>query len=283
MVNNKSLDTSSLRQHHRGMVLRLIAAAPLSRSEIASRSGLSSMGVTRIVTELMAAGLVQEGGKTSRRDGPGRQGTRLRLRADGAYVFGVTISGFLNELVCVDACGAIRARKALRFSQITDPEQVIDEVGDALIAMQAHCGLAPERCLGIGAAISGIVSHGTGVVRQASPLGWRDVRFAELLRARTGLAVVVENLANALSLSQRQFGAAQAHQDMLLISAGTTIGASLTLGGALVRGANARAGQIGHSFVGEGPLCCSCGRRDCLNTRASGWAILVGHRAHRGS
>lgn len=139
MVNNKSLDTSSLRQHHRGMVLRLIAAAPLSRSEIASRSGLSSMGVTRIVTELMAAGLVQEGGKTSRRDGPGRQGTRLRLRADGAYVFGVTISGFLNELVCVDACGAIRARKALRFSQITDPEQVIDEVGDALIAMQAHC------------------------------------------------------------------------------------------------------------------------------------------------
>lgn len=23
-------------------------------------------------------------------------------------------------------------------------------------------------------------------------------------------------------------------------------------------------------------MCCSCGRRDCLNTRASGWAILVG-------
>lgn len=132
-----------------------------------------------------------------------------------------------------------------------------------------------DRILGIGVAVSGIVDHPRGIVRAAGPLGWTDVGFAEALRARTGLEVVVENLANALSLSERQFGVAQGRKDVLLISAGTTVGASLTAGGSLLRGATARVGQIGHNHVGPGALTCACGRNDCLNTVASGWSVLV--------
>lgn len=69
MVNNSSLGSASLRRYHRGMVLRLIATEKCSRSEIVKRSGLSSMGVSRIVSELVDAGLIQEAGKQAVQDG----------------------------------------------------------------------------------------------------------------------------------------------------------------------------------------------------------------------
>lgn len=275
MVNKSSLGSASLRRYHRGMVLRLIAAKHCSRSEIAHRSGLSSMGVTRVVAELIGAGLVLEAGKQAGSEGPGRHGTRLKLNPDGAFVIGVTISGFQNELVCVDSSGKIRFRTGLKFPEVTDHEAVITSVAAAIGRLLATGQFPRDRILGCGVAISGIVDQQRGVVRFSGPLGWTEVDFADQLRARTGLEVVVENLANALSLSEQQFGVAQGCNDVFLISAGTTLGASLTTGGALLRGATARVGQIGHTHVGAGRLTCSCGRNDCLNTVASGWSVLV--------
>lgn len=233
------------------------------------------MGVTRVVSELVDAGLVLEAGKTAGKEGPGRHGTRLKLNPDGAFVIGVTISGFQKELECVDSTGRIRYQTGLTFSDVTDPDKVIAEVARAIDLMFQISDMPRDRVLGIGVAVSGIVDQPRGIVRSAGPLGWRDVDVAGKLRAKTSLNVVVENLANALSLSEHQFGIAQDCQDIFLISAGTTLGASLTTGGALLRGATSRVGQIGHNYAAPSTLTCSCGRKDCLNTVASGWSVLV--------
>jgi predicted NBD/HSP70 family sugar kinase len=275
MVINKALGNSSLRQHHRGMVLRLVAADVHVRTEIASLTGLSSMGVTRIVTELVDAGLIVEAGKVAGREGPGRQSRRLKINADGAFVFGVTISAFVNELICVDARGRVRAQADLRFHNITNSDGVIVTIVDAIEQMVANHDIPRGRVFGIGAAIAGIVDHATGIVRHASYLGWDGIPFGEALSNRTGLSVVVENLANALNLSEQNYGAARGEQDVLLISGGTTWGASLIQNGTLVRGATSQAGEIGHRYAGQSDLICSCGRNDCLNTVASGWSVLV--------
>lgn len=275
MVNNKALGNSSLRQHHRGMVLRLVAADVHARTEIANLTGLSSMGVTRIVTELVDAGLIIEAGKVSGRDGPGRQSRRLKINADGAFIFGVTISAFVNELICVDASGKVRAQTDLRFPDISNSDGVIVTISDAIKKMATEYDIPRGRVLGVGAAIAGIVDHATGVVLHASYLGWDDVPFGEALAKRTGLGVFVENLANALNLSEQNYGVARGHKDVLLISGGTTWGASLIQNGTLVRGATSQAGEIGHRYAEQGDLTCSCGRNDCLNTVASGWSVLV--------
>ena len=234
------------------------------------------MGVTRIVSELVDQELILEAGKVTARDGPGRQGRRLEINPDGAFVFGVSISSFVNELTCVDARGEVRFRIKLQFEEITDPLSVIDAISDAIeLTLHENINIPRSRVLGIGAAVAGVVDNSQGVVRLASYLGWSEVSFGELLKEKTGFPVVVENLANTLNLAERRFGSAHEQKDILLVSGGTTCGASLIHNDMLVRGATSQPGQIGHVSVEPGNLTCSCGRTDCLNTIASGWSILV--------
>ncbi len=57
-----------------------------------------------------------------------------------------------------------------------------------------------------------------------------------------------------------------------VISAG--IGAGLVIDGKLLRGASGTAGEIGHTTLDEAGALCYCGNRGCLETVASGPAIL---------
>src|SRR6185295_2795181 len=51
------------------------------------------------------------------------------------------------------------------------------------------------------------------------------------------------------------------------------IGGGLLLDGALVRGANGFAGEIGHMVVARGGIPCVCGRKGCWERYASGTAL----------
>jgi glucokinase len=61
---------------------------------------------------------------------------------------------------------------------------------------------------------------------------------------------------------------------MALFTVGTGIGGGLVIGGALIRGANGIAAEMGHVRVVPGGLPCGCGRLGCLEQYASGKALV---------
>lgn len=82
----------------------------------------------------------------------------------------------------------------------------------------------------------------------------------------------MDNDANAAALGEWVFGAGKNCQNMLYVQVSTGIGAGLILQNQLYRGAGL-AGEFGHMTLSlDGPLCV-CGRRGCLESLSSGWAI----------
>jgi len=87
------------------------------------------------------------------------------------------------------------------------------------------------------------------------------------------MPVVIEDDANAAALAEWTYGAARGYQHVIVIMAGTGIGAGLILGGQLFRGNNGWAGELGHlTLLGDGPSC-PCGKQGCLQVMASGRAL----------
>lgn len=275
MVNISAMNTQSLRQYHRSLVLRLIANGTTTRTDLAEAIGLSSMGITRIVNELMGADLIATRGKRTSNKGPGRHSAKLEINPKGAFFLGVTVSAFTVELVCVDATGNILHQIPLSCKDVSDPETIVEAVAIALAELFKAEDIDRSRVLGMGATIAGIVDQANGMVTRADYLGWANVPFAAMLREVTGFDVVIENLANALNMSKHRFGVARGHRSALLVSGGTTCGSSFAQEGEPLRGQTFEAGHLGHARVGPGDLTCSCGRNDCLNTVASGWSVLV--------
>ena len=131
--------------------------------------------------------------------------------------------------------------------------------------------------VGVGAA--GLVEEGTGVLRFAPNLAWRDAPIAEVVGRAAGTRVIVENDCTAGAYGEYRVGAARGVAHVLYIGVGTGIGGGLILGGTLYHGAHGFAAEVGHIVVEPGGPPCGCGNRGCWETVASGSAITREGRA----
>src|SRR5258705_7625653 len=116
---------------------------------------------------------------------------------------------------------------------------------------------------GIGAGVPGPVDPATSRVSEHVPhvpeLAGRAL--AAELGERFDLPAYVDNDVNALALGEWRFGAGRGARSLIVLAAGTGLGAGIVLDGRIVRGASGFGGELGHTPVKfDGPRCWCGGR-----------------------
>ncbi len=178
-------------------------------------------------------------------------------------VLGIDIGA--SKLLAVTG-GAAGFRVRRDTGRALGPDEAIEAIAD--VVERARDQLAVHA---VGVGFPGLVDHARGLVRSSVMLeGWRDVPLAARLEDRLGVPCAVDNDVNAAALWE--LGCRRA-PDFLFVAVGTGIGGALVLGGRVHRGASGLAGEIGHVVTDRGGAPCTCGRRGCVNRRASGSAI----------
>jgi glucokinase len=93
--------------------------------------------------------------------------------------------------------------------------------------------------------------------------------------------VVLEGDANAALAGEWLCGAAQALDNVCLMTLGTGVGTSAIVGGRPLRGASGYAGiLIGHTTIDVDGVTCGCGNIGCVETIGSTWALATQARRH---
>ena len=264
------------------MVLSLIHTQPgISRAEIARSLGFSEMASTRIVRELLEAEIVDEiAGEEDRRPKPkkrlGRPKIGLRIRGEGLFAGGITVSAYHSEVTICDANGRLCARKEIPYLVSDNIGETARAYGQELGKLIAEAGIDPGRIVGVGVALAARTSLKENEIVRSDYFGWgRDNgAFQRELRDALGLPIVIDNISNALAMGEMRFGAARGVTDFVLVHVATLIGASVMAGGKLVRGKDGISGMIGHFRSEPSAHRCVCGRSDCLNLSATGFGIL---------
>ncbi|MGW2181549.1 ROK family protein [Streptomyces sp. NPDC001732] len=259
----------------------LLAEGPLSRVELARRTGLSSTAVTKAARPLIDDGYLYELPPERTAPGAGRPVNPLAVAPDREYFVGLKIStDQLFGAVC-DLQAGIRATAGRPLGACT-PEAVATLVAELVDELfDAEPGFR-ERTRHLGVAVNGDVDRDTGRVRHSGLLGWRDIPLAELLTAATGLTATVENDVRALTVAEHWFGEGIGTGHFALITIGAGIGSALVVNGQLLRGAHGVAGEVGHLCVDPTGPRCRCGARGCVEAIASTEAILAAVRSATG-
>lgn len=250
---------------------------PISRIEVAERTGLGRSTVTTIVQVLLQQGLVREVGEAE--SSGGRPPVLLELIDRARLLIAVRLAPRTVTMGLADLQGRIilRQRRGLRVDW-NEPELLLEQVSiwaEELIKESGSVG----RVLGLGVVLPGQVDPVAGVCLAAPGLGWRDVPVGPWLEQRLGLAVTVDNDANAFALGESLRGAARGHQDVLGVTLGGFMGCGLLLDGRLYRGPRASAGELGHVVVEPGGPPCFCGQQGCLEAVAGDGALVNDARA----
>jgi predicted NBD/HSP70 family sugar kinase len=132
-----------------------------------------------------------------------------------------------------------------------------------------------KSVIGAGIGIPGPVDRRRGTAGSVTILpGWTDLRIKSEMRDRLAMPVEIENDANLGALAELTWGAGRECSNFAYIKVATGIGAGLVIDGKLLRGASDTAGEIGHTTLDESGALCYCGNRGCLETVASGPAII---------
>lgn len=175
---------------------------------------------------------------------------------------GIDVGGTKCHGVVVDGEGNL-------IAEVRYPTPHASELIDLLASMFTELGGGSS--LGVG--VPGLITP-DGVIK-ASPnmRGADNITVGPSLRSSLGIPVHVENDATASAAGEWRAGAARGADDALIVTLGTGIGGGLVVGGALQRGANGFAGEIGHMVVEAGGIECPCGRRGCWERYASGSAL----------
>ena len=185
-----------------------------------------------------------------------------------SLTIGVDVGGTKIAAGVVDEHGHVLA--TVRQSS---PKQSGEQLMAAVVEIVAELRTVSAGVTAVGLSAAGFVSADRRHVLFAPHLRWGDEPVADLLSARSGLPVVIENDANAAAWAEFRFGAGRGVDDQLMVAIGTGVGGGIVLDGEIYRGGHGVAAEIGHiNFVPDGRPC-PCGRRGCFEQYASGSAL----------
>ncbi|HVQ21643.1 MAG TPA: ROK family protein [Candidatus Saccharimonadia bacterium] len=187
----------------------------------------------------------------------------------GSLVAGVDVGGTTTSIVITD----VRDRVLYEHVAPTDPSSLVGQIAGLVDDGRRQLG---RDLVAVGVAVPGHVDPADGSVRMAVNLGITHLALGPLLQTELGIAIFVEHDARAavLWLSEHAAdGSAQAPASVAFLAIGTGIAAGVVLDGALLRGDNGFAGEVGHIVADPGGAVCACGLRGCLETIAAGPAI----------
>jgi fructokinase len=202
---------------------------------------------------------------------------------------GVDLGGTKMESIALDGDGRELCRK-----RVATPRGSYEEILSALVqlieSVEAECGA--RGSLGLG--IPGVTSPATGLVKNANTTLLIGHPLDKDLEARLGRPVRVGNDANCFALSEATDGAASpaelgvARPTVFGVILGTGTGGGVVVGGELLVGRDAIAGEWGHNCLPwqlpeeyPGPACW-CGLSGCIETYLSGPGLARAHQQRTG-
>jgi glucokinase len=131
----------------------------------------------------------------------------------------------------------------------------------------------------VGISFGGPVSNDRKrVLRSFHVSGWDEIALPQLASEAFGCPASMDNDANAAALGSWTFDARQEPDNMLYIQISTGVGSGFILNRKLYRG-QALAGEFGHSTIQPGGPKCTCGKKGCVESVCSGWALAREGRA----
>ncbi|MFG2311234.1 ROK family protein [Streptomyces sp. NPDC048566] len=267
-----------------GELLELVRSGrATTRGALQQATGLSRATVGQRLDRLFRAGWLREGA-----GGPvasplgGRPSITLEFDDEHAVVLAADLDTRHGRAAVLTLTGEILAERAGLLVIDDGPEAVLGELGRWFAELVETSGRGAGAVCGIGLAVPGPVDRDSGRVVQPPIMpGWDgyDIRgrlgraFAEHVGTGPGarVPVLVDNDANLMAYGEQR----TAHPDcsaFALVKVSTGIGAGVVVDGAIYRGIDGGAGDIGHIRVGADALC-RCGSHGCLAAVASGGAV----------
>ena len=240
-----------LRQHNSRTVLDAIAQSEgaMRVVEIMNVTGLSRPTVETVTEGLLEQGWVTviEPEESTVSRGRGRPARLYNFNTRAAHVAGVDIGAHTIAASVADLRGAAIATVRERVYPEMQAEERLAVATQAIQTLLKRAEVEVSEVLAMTIGTPGTVSPGKDRIGKSPGMpGWPGVDVLETLRPTVNCNIELENDANLAAVGERALGVARGRDDVLFLLLGERLGAGVISNGALVRGRDGAAGELGY-------------------------------------
>ncbi len=238
--------------------------------DLAKRLGLSIPTVSKLVDELTDTGLIREGGKTE--TGSGRHPNTYGLNPESCYFVGVDSKNGSLSLGLMDFGGKVIEKQLdINFESCNSVDN-LSQLCDIINHFINSRTVDRESILAVNVNISGRVNPMMGY--SYSRYNFEEMPLSEVLSEKLGLRVCIENDTRAMTYGEYIYGDCSKIDNLIFLNLSWGIGLGIIIDGKIYYGKSGFAGEIGHMVTYDNEIICHCGKKGCLETEASGRALV---------
>lgn len=239
-------------------------------AELCEITNNSVPSLTSIMAELSEQGLVKNFGIGASKGG--RKPTLYGLNPEAGYIVGIELSRKYTRV------GLFNLQNE-PIAEISEIQEGLDTTSNIFPVLKKHCDtllqdnqIEESKVLGYGITIPGLIDIRKGI--SYSYPQFEDKPIKEKFAGIFNKPVFIEHDTKAMAVGESWFGLARNKSNVLLINIGSGIGIGIIVNGELYHGNSGFSGEFGHIPMNpEGELC-YCGKIGCLETMASGTALV---------
>jgi fructokinase len=192
---------------------------------------------------------------------------------------GIDLGGTKIEGIAIDRNGQELARRRIGTPR-GNYAATLEAISGLVTWLEGEAGFGPAT---VGIGIPGVVLPRTGLVKNANSTWLIGHPLDRDVAERLDRQVRIQNDANCFAVSEAADGAGAGFHTVFGVIIGTGTGAGIVVGGKVLTGRNAIAGEWGHTSLPwpsaeehPGPAC-YCGRPGCIETWVSGPGCSADH------
>jgi predicted NBD/HSP70 family sugar kinase len=239
-------------------------------TELCDITNNSVPNITNIIGELSEEGWVTSYGIGTSKGG--RKPTLYGINTNAGYVLGIDLSRRYTRMSLFNLHNEHVGDVVEYREGLENTENILGFLKDAVDALLKNNGLGIGKVLGFGIAIPGLIDIRKGVSYSYPQLGSNPLE--ETFEGLFGRPVFVEHDTRIMAIGEKWFGLAKDISDVLFLNVGSGLGMSMILNDNLYRGHSGFSGEFGHIQMDQDGELCYCGKIGCLETIASGTAIV---------
>lgn len=239
-------------------------------AELGKLLNTSTPKITLIIGELINDNLVKDYGKIETNGG--RRPNIYGLIPDSVFFMGVEIKNYHINIGLIDFKKKMVKTTQVIPYELTNTPEALDRLCLLIQNFIKQLPIKPDKIWGIGINLTGRINFNSGY--SYSYFHFSEEPLKAVIEKRVGIRTYIENDSRAMAFGEFSSGIVRDEKNVLFINMDYGIGLGIMIAGEVYYGKSGFAGEFGHIPIFENEVICHCGKKGCLETVASGWALI---------
>ncbi len=239
-------------------------------AELNKEFNISTPKIIALVNELTNDGIIKDYGKVNSTGG--RRASVYGLVAEAGFFIGVDIKRYYINIGLLDfKKNLVTIKENIPYKLENTPES-FQALLKSIKQFITELPIKKNKILGIGINLSGRINQASGY--SYSYFHFQEEPLTSIIESELNIQTFLENDSRAMAYGEFCCGDVHNEKNVLYVNIDYGIGLGILIDGKIYYGKSGFSGEFGHIPFFNNEIICHCGKKGCLETEASGNALL---------